>query len=334
MSGQVILLKMGMGRTPAVDVVVSSALLPTVCKHFFSMNDAISYITPSGVKPEGTDPRNAIYIADLEDTSSFLSLLLVRGDPHRAIPGFVNPKTRVIIRSKPEEPGFAPGASCHVVISKQEIAAGPDQGRCRMVMEKSRGIGRSLARDFLATLLNRYAEEFPDLFVAEKKRRSKKEKPASISYHPTLRLHPQENGSLRKDLEEGRIGGFKLTRGSTKFHGEVDEPSVQKLDVQLQARIAPTNDFSKVKRLVDHVQNTLGLISFESLNLELVDDGGKIIENTRSIDIEGLDEADMRYCKVLSMPDFGSDTDEVRGSIDKPTKEFIIRCISNEPNWK
>ena len=280
MSGQVILLKMRMGRVPAVDVVVPGTLFPEVCGYYYKKKEAISYIVGGGVKSEFLDPRNAIYISDLEDTTpgrrgsttrrsrkskpktwtcgwkscgrswsrgimlrspscecgTHLSLLLVRGDPGRAIPGFVNPATRIVLPSKPADPDSVPGASCHLLVSKQEIASGPDQGRYRMVIEKTVGIGRALARAFLSDLLARYAQDFSSRFVAEKKRRNKNERPSAISYRPTLILAPQLNGSLKKDLEEGRIGGFKLTRGSTKFTGEADEPIVQKLDVRLQAR--------------------------------------------------------------------------------------------------
>jgi hypothetical protein len=333
MSGQVILLKMRMGRFPAADVVVPGALFPEVCSYYYSRKDAISYVVGGGVKLESVDPRNAIYISDLEDTTTHLSLLFVRGDLGRAIPGFVNPATRVVVQSKPIGPDYVPGASCHVVVSKQEIASGPDQGRYRMVMEKTVGIGRALTRDFLSTLLTRYSQDFPAKFLAEKKRRSKNDRRDVISYRPTLLLAPQLNGSLKKDLEEGRIGGFKLTRGSTKFTGEADEPVVQKLDVKLQARIAPTNDFSRVRKLVDHIQQTLDMISFEALNLELVDDIGKPIETTRTIDIDVLEESNLRYCKMVSMPDSVEPDEEVYGSFNQPTKNFIVRCITDDVLW-
>jgi hypothetical protein len=333
MTGQIILLKMRMGRFPAVDVVVPGTLFQKVCDYYYKKNEAISYIVGGGVKSESLDPKNAIYISDLEDTATHLSLLLVRGDPGRAIPGFVNPATRIVVPSKPNDPDSVPGASCHLVVSKQEIASGPDQGRYRMVMEKTIGIGRALARDFLSTLFTRYAQDFPSQFIAKKKRRNKKDGAETISYRPTLLLAPQLNGSLKKDLEEGRIGGFKLTRGSTKFTGEADEPVVQRLDVKLQARIAPTKDFSKVKRLVDHIQQTLNTISFESLNLELVDDAGQSIETTRTIDIDVLEESDLRYCKMVSLPDAADPKAEVYGSFNQPTKNFIIKCISDDGLW-
>lgn len=334
MAGQVVLMKMAMGRYPAVDVVVPSTILAEVCAFYFKKDEAIAYVVGAGLTGESADPTNAIYIADLDQTDDYLSLLLVRGDPKRAAPAFVNPSSRMVVQSKPNEPGYVPGASCHVVFSKHEIAAGGDQGRFRMALEQTRGIGRALARDFLTLLMARFADEHPHRFVAEKRRRKKTDKPESIAFRPTVSFHPQMNGNLKKDLEDGRIGGFKLTRGSTKFQGEADEPAVQRLDVQLQARIAPTNDFSKVKRLVDHIRQTLGTISFETLNVELVDEGGNHLENvSSSVKLEDIDEADMRYCKTISLPD-STDAVECYSSFHLPTKKFAIKCIEAAEHWK
>jgi hypothetical protein len=62
MSGQVILLKMRMGRFPAVDVVVPGALFPEVCSYYYKKKEAISYVVGNGIKSESLDLRNAIYI--------------------------------------------------------------------------------------------------------------------------------------------------------------------------------------------------------------------------------------------------------------------------------
>ena len=230
-----------MGRYPTVDVEVPFGLLTEVCTHYYKKGEAIAYIAGSGVhKGDQLDESNAIYISDLKDEENYLSMLLVRGDPGRAIPSFVNPKKRKVTTIKSDEPGDVPGASCHIVISKQEIVTGMDQGRFRMAMERTTGIGRALARDFLGSLLSRFADDFPERFVAEKKRRTKKEKPETIQYRPTIRFNPQQNASLKEELKSGRIGGFKLVRGKAEFQGEASEPKIQRMDVQLRATIAPT----------------------------------------------------------------------------------------------
>ncbi|UGX98520.1 hypothetical protein G6321_00026725 [Bradyrhizobium barranii subsp. barranii] len=89
MSGQVVLMKMAMGRYPAVDAVVLAGVLFEACKKYFAEDSAIAYVVGSALSSDSmVDPTNAIYIADLEDGPQFLSLLLVRGDPKRAIPAF------------------------------------------------------------------------------------------------------------------------------------------------------------------------------------------------------------------------------------------------------
>ncbi|RWG02556.1 hypothetical protein [Mesorhizobium sp.] len=294
------LMKLSMGRHPTVNAEVYLQTLIDACKFFRDKDEAISYIVASNAKADApVDESNAIYISDLSDTADYFSLLLVRGDPGRGLPGFVNPQKRLVKPIKTEEPGDVPGASAHLIVSKQAIAAGGNQGRHRMALERTRGIGRSLAKSFMADLLGRYAKEFPEKFVAEKKRRSAKEKPETIQYRPTVSFNPQPNASLKKDLEEGRIGGFKLVRGTKEFQGEADEPKIEHLDVKLTARIQPTADFGKVRSLIDHVRQSFDGIDFEALNLELVDDAGLPLANTPAIAIDNLEEADMRYCKTV-----------------------------------
>jgi hypothetical protein len=75
------------------------------------------------------------------------------------------------------------------------------------------------------------------------------------------------------------------------------------------------------------------MISFESLNLELVDDGGKPLETTRAISISDIDGGDLRYCKMVSMPDSVGVVDEVYSSFYKPTKQFAIECVSDDKLW-
>ncbi|WP_146127005.1 hypothetical protein [Labrys okinawensis] len=335
MSEQTItLLKLAMGRYPSVDVVVPGSLLVEVCNYYYNKQEAIAFIVGSGVENDAPDKTNAIYISDLEENEDNFSLLLVRGDPGRALPGFVNPTTRDVIQIEADEPGYVPGASCHVVISKQEIAAGADQGRFRVAIQRTRGIGRALVREFLAHLLAKYSAENPHKFIAEKKRQRKNEKPETISYRPTLRLHPQENGSLKGDLEQGRIGGFKLTRGKTKYMGEADEAIIEKLDVQLQAKIAPTSDVKKVTALINHIKGALENISFENLNLELVDDAGHSVDSTGTIAIDALDDGDMRYCKTISMPGIGPELTECHAKIFVPIQKFAMKCLNKPEYWK
>lgn len=329
----IVLVKIAMGRYPAVDVVVPFSLLPEICTYYYQKDDAISYISDGAIKLEVPDPANAIYISDLEEDDQYFSMLLVRGDPGRALPGFVNPALRTVKTAKTEEPGYVPGGSCHLVISKAEVTKGFDAGRHRAAMQKTRGIGRSLVRDFLAQLLARFVDEYPERFTAQKKRKNKKEKPEDVLYRPTVKFVAQENASLKKDLEDGRIGGFKLTRGVTTFTGAADEPNVQRINVQLHAQISPTENLATVSKLISRVREAVKNVSFESLNLELIDESGEL-SATQAIGVDDLGDSDLRYSKTVPIPVDSASDDECHSEFFGPTKKFAISCLVREEYWK
>lgn len=329
------LMKLSMGRSPTVNAEVYLQTLIDACKFYYDKGDAISYIVGTNAKGDAPlDESNAIYISDLDDSIDYFALLLVRGDPGRGIPGFVNPKKRTVKPIKSDEPGDVPGASAHLLISKQAIAGGGDQGRYRTAVERTRGIGRALAKSFMGDLLSRFAKEHPEKFVAEKKRRSAKERPEQITYRPTVSFNPQPNASLKKDLEEGRIGGFKLVRGTKEFKGEADEPKIERLDVKLTARIVPTSDFGRVRSLIDHVRQSFDGIDFEALNLELVDDDGQPISNTKAIAIDKLDDADMRYCKTVPIDGLSGTILDCYDKFQAPVIKAAKSALHTEKHWK
>lgn len=329
------LMKLSMGRYPAVNVEVFLQTLIDACEFFYAKGDAISFIVGTNAKAgEGMDESNAIYISDFDNNADYFSLLLVRGDPGRGLPGFVNTKKRKVKPIKSDEPGDVPGASSHLIVSKQVIATGGDQGRYRMAIERTRGIGRSLAKSFMTDLLARYAREHPEKFVADKKRRSAKEKPEAIAYRATVSFNPQPNASLKKDLEEGRIGGFKLVRGTKEFKGEADEPKIEHLDVKLSARIKPTSDYGKVRSLIDHVRQSFDGIDFEALNLELVDEEGHPMGNTKAITFDRIDDADMRYCKTVPIEGLVGVISECYEKFQAPVIKAAKGVLHTEKHWK
>lgn len=258
------LFRAGMGRYPAVDVSLRLDVLVEALTHYYDKSDTFSFVTTSD---QAQDERNGIIVSDLKIDDGSVSILLVRGDPGRTMPSFVNLKSRRVVTIKSDEPGSVRGSSCHIVISKREVAKGSDSGTYRMVIEQAPGIGRVLARDFLGSLLTRFAADHPERFVAEKKRKSKGQKPEKIDYRPTVRFHPHQNANLKEDLVDGRIGGFKLVHGSTEFTGEASAPRIEKLDVQLHAKIVPTNDFLGVKTLVENLRGALSNVDFDRLKL-------------------------------------------------------------------
>lgn len=329
------LMKLSMGRYPAVNAEVYLQTLIDACKFFYQKDEAIAYIVGTNAKAgDVPNESNAIYISDLADEDGYFSLLLVRGDPGRGLPSFVNSKNRQVKTIKSDDPDDVPGCSAHLVISKQAIANGKDEGRHRMVIERVRGIGRALVKSFMSNLMERYAKDHPEKFVAEKKRRSAKEKPETIQFRPTVSFNPQPNASLKKDLEEGKIGGFKLVRGKTEFRGEAEDAKIQRLDLQLTARIVPTADFGKVRSLIDHVRQSLEKIDFEAMNLELVDEQGQPVGSTKSISIDKLEEADMRYCKTIPVNGLSGSIDDCYAAFYKPIIKSAKETLHAEKHWK
>lgn len=328
------LMKLAMGRFPAVNVEVHLDKLTVACKHFYDLDDAISQIGGGSKRADGSiNPSNAIYISDLRDEKEHFLLLLVRGNPHRRLPSFVNMQQRVVKPVVPQDEGDVPGASCHVIISKAQIAAGVDQGRYRMAIERTSGLSKTLARDFITHLMERYAEKFPAEFIADKRRKNKKEKPEQVSYRPTCKFNPQQNANLKNDLENGRIGGFKLVRGIPAFQGEASSSRIQRVNVRLDAQIAPTEDFAEVRRAINAVKEALSGVSFEGLNLELIDGDGHH-HNTRMIHLDQIDEDDMRYCKTIEidgLPDGGA---ECYDTLQEPVVRAAKKAIASPKNWE
>ncbi|MBY5797763.1 hypothetical protein [Rhizobium leguminosarum] len=333
MSEYLHLMKLAMGRHPAVSVDVHLDVLIKACDYYFKKNDAISYISGAGKLADGSiDPTNAIYISDIRDEANYLCLLLVRGDPGRRLPSFVNPATRVVKPVAPQDSGDVPGASSHLVIAKAEIATGTDQGRHRMAIERTTGLSKTLARDFLTSLMARYAEDFPAEFVASKRRKNKKDKPEEIAYRPTVRFNPQQNASLKNDLENGKIGGFRLVRGIPSFRGEASASKIQKVNVSLTAQIAPTEDFSEVRRAINVVREALSEVAFEGLNLELIDEGGHQ-HPTRMLQMDQIDEPDMRYCKTIEIKGMTGNGVECYADLQDPVLRFAKQVLQNDKNW-
>lgn len=79
---EVILLKLGMGRNPTVDVTVSFSVLIEVCEYYFKRKEAISHIVGSTLEAVPDDPKTAIYISELRNekiTSPFFSCAVTQG---------------------------------------------------------------------------------------------------------------------------------------------------------------------------------------------------------------------------------------------------------------
>ncbi len=130
-----------------------------------------------------------------------------------------------------------------------------------------------------------------------------------MTFRPTVRFDPQQNANLKSDLENGTIGGFKLVHGQTKFRGEATEAMITKVDVQLEAKIIPTNKVDNVIAVANRLRSELTGIDFNQIKLDLIDAEGDAYSGLPTLDVSTINEDDMRYCK------------RVKYSTDKPVEE-------------
>jgi hypothetical protein len=312
------LLKLAMGRRPTVDVSVQLNALEDACKFFYDSESAVGWVlgTTISLDPNEANNSNAIFISDFRSTDKAIEILLIRGDPTIGTPNYVNVKKREVRPAVSNDPDAVPAVSAHLIIEKAEIAKGGDQGRYRAVLERSSGLGKTMVREFLALLLKSYAEKKPEQFQTSKKPHKKGEKGEIVSYQPTIRLHPQQNASLKNDLENGRIGGFQLMRGVAKFGGPAEQQQIVRTSVRLHATIIPTRDVSKVVTLAKSVVETMVGVEFDAMKLELLD-SDESRHFTDLLPMETIESSDMRYCRTMRATEFSKDLEQCYAKFNK-----------------
>lgn len=304
------LMRLGMGRHPAVDATVTVQTLIDACEEAHNGSSDIAWVVGNQVHADlpGMDSSNAIYLADLLVDTNHIQILLVRGDPTIGRPTFANIKKKSVTPAASADPDAVPAVSALLVVERNVSAS--DKGRHRMVLERASGLGKSMVRDYLAVLLRRYAKQHPDLFQAEKKVRKKGDKPETVEYAPTVRLHPQQNASLKSDLEDGRYGGFRLMRGEAKYNGPADEAKIVGTNVQLQVKLAPTGSLDDVFKTLKNLRDAMStVVDFDSYKLDVIDDG-EGGHQTQLLPMETIDTNDMRYCRTVKADGFSSELEQ------------------------
>src|SRR5690606_36989020 len=100
-----------------------------------------------------------------------------------------------------------------------------------------------------------------------------------------------------------------------------------------QARIAPTEDYSKVRALVDALQEAFDLVDFQKLKLNLVDDVGSDIPLPGYIDLKEEEEADMRYCKKVQIVGLPDVLHECYSEMQEQVVDFATKVLSDQNHW-
>ena len=195
---------------------------------------------------EGTDPSNAIYIADMkiDANKKLATVLIVRGDPEITNPGYTNPVTKTVRVDKPKR-GEAPGYSAHLLISYAPEHVSDFRGRA--VLERMPTVSRSIVFAFLNRLLRKYAASHPgfeyDVKQKEKatKRKGKKE-PKHKPYRPRLAVAGKKSSTLQEDIKKGYVSSVDLIDKQATFTGYDTENKVRELTRRLEFKLDPNLD--------------------------------------------------------------------------------------------
>lgn len=102
--------------------------------------------------------------------------------------------------------------------------------------------------------------------------------------------------------------------------------------MQLTAQIAPTEDFAAVRTAIEQMRNLLSGVDFEGLNLELIDEGGQH-HSTKMLEIDQLEETDMRYCKTVPFSVPGESTLECYAELQAACLGSAKAAIQTSRHW-
>ncbi|WP_102783793.1 hypothetical protein [Thalassospira sp. GB04J01] len=329
------LMRLAMGRHPAVDASVTIPTLIDAIEYAREKATDVAWVVGNRVHGDepGINSSNAIYLADFRLDENYVHILLVRGDPTVGRPTFVNMKNKSVTPATSDDPDAVPAVSALLVVERS-ISVN-DKGQHRSILERASGLGKSMVRDYLAVLLRRYAKDHPDKFEAQKKVSKKGEKPETIQYSPTVKLNPQQNASLKNDMEKGQIGGFRLMRGEAKYNGPADEARIVGTNVQLQVKLTPTGNVKNVLKTLKNVKNAMSAaVDFDSYKLDLLDTDDGDEHSTQLLPLETIDNADMRYCRTVKASGFTSELEQCYPSFHEEIVVKAKKFFGQAEYWK
>lgn len=129
----------------------------------------------------------------LPDGSPAVALLITLGDRRGADPGFIH-FDEGLARDAEKLDGEVKGVSSHCVLS---LAQDPQAvGRFRMLLEETRGIGRTPVTRLLGAVLSAIAEDRGERYVNPRTGRQNK-------YRPIVEVHPRRSREMAEALDEG-----------------------------------------------------------------------------------------------------------------------------------
>lgn len=129
----------------------------------------------------------------LPDGSAALAMLITLGDRRGADPGFIH-FDEGVARDAEKLDGEVKGVSSHCVLS---LVQDPQAvGRFRMLLEETRGIGRTPMTRLLGAVLTTIAEDRGERYINPRTGRQNK-------FRPIVEVHPRRSREMAEALDEG-----------------------------------------------------------------------------------------------------------------------------------
>lgn len=318
----------------------------------FSKNQAIVLLTDSGVLPdddengtaegddenkddslvEGTDTRNAIYIADMDidPAKKLVRILIGRGDPQTTNPGFTNPATKKV-RIEAPHPGEAVGYSAHLLISYH--GAHVQAGIARAVLEKMPTISRSIVFPFLNRLLKKYAAANPG-FEYEALVRGKP-KPELRPFRPRIHVAGKRSSTLKKDLQEGYVSSVDLIDRRASFAGLDSDDRIKEVTRRLEFKLdspATKRDEAGIFGLVNKLKRRAKEHHFQEVQVHVRGLPGNATASPRfSVDV--ADAADVIYIRTERIFGFSKDLEQMYAKIESEIADKLHGLLTKSGLW-
>lgn len=320
----------------------------------YKSNKAIVLLNESGVLPdddddsaadepenqdeslvEGTDPRNAVYISDMDidPKKKLVRILIIRGDPELTNPAFMNSVTRQI-RVEPAKADEAPGYSAHLLISygTSHLA----DGKARAVLEKMPTVSRSIVFPLLNRLLKKHAANNPE-FEYETKPRGRSKSKEIKPYRPRIQVTGKKSSTLKQDLEAGYVTSVDLIDRKAAFGGYDTDNKVRemtrKLEFKLHAHATEkspdkTGIFGFIKKLAVRGKKD----NFDEVQVHVRGLPGNASASPRfSVDV--ADAADFLYIRTERISGFSKELEQICAKIDPEISAKMSTLLSKQALW-
>ena len=332
------LVRLGIGSYPKSAPVCSLKQVVQIIQQAHESKRAVGYITETGkivresaILGEGLDhapldPRNAIYLGDvdIDPTAGVATLLITRGNPDLADTALVRPSQNKVRYVRPEK-DESQGCSAHVLISLNEHLAG---NGIRLVIERVPLATKTQIYNFLNWLIRTAAENDPT-YTYEIVKKGKK---IQRQYRPMLRLADIPSTSLRRDMRQGRVSSIELIK-ETALDAGIDQSNVIKLSQEkILLKLERSAPIKKVSALLDKIFKKEIYSEYTEVVVNVSDlpgDKSKVVRFREEIE----QAMDLLYTRTENI-EFEVGVEQCHASINKTIKNGLTNIITDNIHWE